>query len=545
MTATAESLTGLFAASLSAHADRPAFTDDGGATLTYAEVAARVARLHALFRALHLKKGDKVALLGRNSSAWATVSVAALTYGAAVVPILPDFKREDVQHIVRHSDAVLLFVQDALSSGLEYDRMQELLAALSLETFRVLFAGRDRAARAAEAALAAPAPLPAFEEIPLRETAAIVYTSGTTGFSKGVVLPHESLLVNIRFAKRHMPLTPGDTIVSFLPLAHAFGCVFEFLFPFASGCHITFVNQLPAPAVLLAVFARVRPRLILSVPLVLEKIYRKKIRPLLDRPIPRLLLKVPVLRRRLGSRVKATLAKAFGGSFREIVVGGAALSPDVEAFLMEIGFPLTVGYGMTECGPLISYAPWTEHRAGTVGRIIDDLEARIDSPDPRTVPGELLVKGPSLFTGYYKNPDATREAIDADGWLRTGDLGTLDGAGYLTLKGRCKTMLLGPSGQNIYPEEIEAALNALPFVGESLVLEKGGRLVALVYPDLERVDSARVSEADLARRMEENRRALNASLPPYAAVFGIDLWPEEFVKTPTRKIKRFLYSRPS
>lgn len=545
MSVTEESLTGLLAASLAAHRERPAFTDDGGPTLSYGDVAARVARLHALFRALRVRKGDKIALLGRNSSAWGTVTLSALTYGAAIVPILPDFKREDVQHIVRHSDAVLLFVQDALASGLEYDRMPDLSATLSLESFQVLYAARGRSGHAAEAALAAPAGAPRFEEIPLREIAAIVYTSGTTGFSKGVILPHESLFVNVRFAMRHMPLDAGDTIVSFLPLAHAFGCAFEFLFPVASGCHITFVNQLPAPAVLLRVFQRVRPRLILSVPLVLEKIYRKQIRPLLDRPVPRLLLRVPLLRRRLGARVKAKLSTAFGGSFREIIVGGAALSPDVEAFLMEIGFPLTVGYGMTECGPLISYAGWTEHRAGAVGRIIDALEARIDSPDPRTIPGEVLVRGRSLFAGYHKNPDATREAIDPDGWLRTGDLGLLDTGGFLTLKGRCKTMLLGASGQNIYPEEIEAKLNALPFVGESLVLEKGGRLAALVYPDLERVDAERVSEADLVHRMEENRDALNALLPPYAAVSRIDLWPEEFVKTPTRKIKRFLYSLPS
>ncbi len=545
MSVAAESLTGLFAASLSAHRERPAFTDDGAATLSYGDVAARVARLHVLFRTLRVRRGDKIALLGRNSSAWATVYLSALTYGAVIVPILPDFKREDVQHIVRHSDAVLLFVQEALASGFEYDRMPDLSVALSLDSFRVLYAARGRSGHAAEAALAAPAGAPAFEEIPLRETAAIVYTSGTTGFSKGVVLPHESLFLNLRFAMRHMPLEAGDTIVSFLPLAHAFGCAFEFLFPVASGCHITFVNQLPAPAVLLRVFQRVRPRLILSVPLVLEKIYRKQIRPLLDRPVPRLLLRVPLLRRRLGARVKRKLSTAFGGNFREIIVGGAALSADVEAFLMEIGFPLTVGYGMTECGPLISYAGWEEHRAGAVGRIIDALEARVDSPDPRTIPGELLVRGRSLFAGYYKNADATREAIDADGWLRTGDLGTLDERGFLTLKGRCKTMLLGASGQNIYPEEIEAKLNALPFVGESLVLEKGGRLAALVYPDLERVDAERVSEADLVRRMDENRSALNELLPPYAAVSRIDLWPEEFVKTPTRKIKRFLYSLPS
>ena len=544
MTADAESLTGLFAASLAAHAGRPAFTDDGGRTVTYAEVASQAARLHALFRALHVERGDRVALLGRNSSAWATTYLAALTYGAVVVPILPDFKREDVQHIVRHSDAALLFVQDALASGLEYDRMPELSAAFSLDGFRVLFASRDRLAKAAEAVLAAPAPPFVAAEIPPGETAAVVYTSGTTGFSKGVALPHRSLLVNVRFAREHMPLVPGDTIVSFLPLAHAFGCAFEFLFPVASGCHITFVSALPAPAVLLAVFARVRPRLILTVPLVLEKIYRKKIRPLLDKPVPRLLLKVPLLRRRLGARVKATLVKAFGGNFREIVVGGAALSPEVESFLLEIGFPVTVGYGMTECGPLITYAPSAKHRPGTVGRIIDPLEARIDSPDPLRVPGELLVRGPSVFSGYHKNPEATREALLADGWLRTGDLGTLDDDRFLTLKGRCKTMLLGPSGQNVYPEEIEAKLNALPFVGESLVLEKGGRLVALVYPDLERVDAGRISEADLAGKMEENRRALNETLPPWAAVARIDLWPEEFVKTPTRKIKRFLYTLP-
>ena len=314
MSAAAENLTRLLAASLAANAERPAFTDDGGGTLTYGEVASRVARLHALFRALHVKRGDRIALLGRNSSAWATVYLSALSYGAAVVPILPDFKREDVQHIVRHSDAVLLFVQETLASGLEYDRMPELSATISLESFRLLFAARDRTARAAEAALAAPAGAPVFEEIPLSETAAIVYTSGTTGFSKGVILPHESLLVNIQFAMRHMPLEAGDTIVSFLPLAHAFGCAFEFLFPFAAGCHVTFVNQLPAPAVLLRVFQRVRPRLILSVPLVLEKIYRKQIRPLLDRPVPRLLLRVPLLRRRLGARVKAKLSAPSAGT---------------------------------------------------------------------------------------------------------------------------------------------------------------------------------------------------------------------------------------
>jgi len=540
-----DTLVGLLAASLKANRARPAFTDDGGETMTYAEVAGRIARLHALFEACHVGRGDKVALFGRNSSSWATVYLATITYGAVIVPILPDFKRDDVHHIVHHSDAVLLFVQESLAASLEPERMSGLSAAFVLPDLRVLFADRDRTARAAEAALAAPAGEPHVEEAPGTATAAIVYTSGTTGFSKGVVLPHESLLVNVRFAQRHMPLVPGDTIVSFLPLAHAFGCAFEFLFPVASGCHITFVNQLPAPQVLLRVFGRVRPRLILSVPLVLEKIYRKQIRPVLEKPTTRILMRFPALRRRIGAKVKGKLTAAFGGNFREIVIGGAALSPEVESFLREIGFPVTVGYGMTECGPLVSYAAWTEHRRGSVGRIIDALESRIDSPDPRRTPGELLVRGRSVMAGYYKNPEATREAIDANGWLHTGDLGVFDEGGFLTLKGRTKTVLLGPSGQNIYPEEIEAKLNALPFVGESLVLEKGGRLVALVYPELERVDAERIGEADLVRRMEENRRLLCAILPSYAAVSRIELWPEEFEKTPTRKIKRFLYSLPS
>jgi long-chain acyl-CoA synthetase len=540
-----DTLVGLLDASLEAHRARPAFTDDGGETLTYAEVAGRIARLHVLFQACQVRRGDKIALFGRNSASWATVYLATLTYGAVIVPILPDFKRDDVHHIVHHSDAVLLFAQESLAASLEPERMSGLSAAFALEGYRILFAGRDRTARAAEAALASPAGEPRVVESPGSETAAIVYTSGTTGFSKGVILPHESLLVNVRYAQRHMPLVPGDTIVSFLPLAHAFGCAFEFLFPVASGCHITFVNQVPAPQVLLKVFGRVKPRLILSIPLVLEKIYRKQIRPVLEKPTTRLLMRLPALRRRIGARVKGRLTAAFGGNFREIVIGGAALSPEVEGFLREIRFPVTVGYGMTECGPLISYAAWTEHRPGGVGRVIDPLEARIDSPDPRRIPGELLVRGRSVTAGYYKNPEATRAAIDEAGWLHTGDLAVFDEAGFLTLKGRTKTMLLGPSGQNIYPEEVEAKLNALPFVGESLVLEKGGRLVALVYPDLERVDAERIGEADLVRRMEENRRLLNALLPSYAAVARIDVWPEEFEKTPTRKIKRFLYALPS
>ena len=541
----AESLVRLLSSSLEEHRDRRAFTDEGGAALTYADVSRQIARLHAAFRAAHVKRGDAVALLGRNSSAWATVYLATVTYGAAIVPILPDFRRDDVHHIVNHSGAVLLFAADTLATPLDPSRMKDLRAHLSLADFHVVSADRERTARALEDARGAPPVAAGFEEVAEDETAAIVYTSGTTGFSKGVLLSHRSLLVNIRFAKRHMPLRPGDTIVSFLPLAHAFGCAFEFLFPVASGCAITFVGQVPAPKILLDLFRRVRPRLILSVPLVLEKIYRKQIRPVLERPTTRLLRTLPGLRTLVERRVRDKLVAAFGGNFREIVVGGAPLAPEVEDFLMECGFPLTTGYGMTECGPLISYSGWTEHRKGSVGRVIDALELRIDSPDPRSVPGEVLVRGANVMKGYHKNPEATREALDADGWLRTGDLGVLDEAGHLYLRGRSKTTLVGPSGQNVYPEEIEARLNALPYVGESLVVEKGGRLAALVYPDLERVDAEHVAEADLLRTLENHRLTLNARLPSWAAVARMELWPEEFEKTPTRKIKRFLYTQSS
>ena len=529
--------------------DLPAFSDFPGPALSYADVAARVARLHAAFRELGLKAGAKVALLGRNSSGWATGYLAALSYGAVAVPILPDFREEDVHHILNHSESTLLLTTEAFFEHVDPGKVAGLKTVLSTKDLSPLFVRREAQGaalrKADEAARALPRLRP--EELSWArprpdDLASIVYTSGTTGFSKGVMLPHRSLCRNVLFAQGHMPLEAGDAIVSFLPLAHAFGCAFEFLFPVSVGCRIAFLDKTPSPQVILKAFAAERPRLVLTVPLVLEKIYAKRVRPFLEKPVVKVLSKVPAIRRRIDALLREKLVGAFGGKVLEVVVGGAALNPAVEAFLTRIGFPVTVGYGMTECGPLLSYASWREHQAQGVGRVVDGMELVVDSPDPSRVAGEVKVRGAHVMAGYYKSPEATREVLDENGWLKTGDLGLLDDDGFLFLRGRSKTMFLGPAGQNIYPEEIEARLNALPLVGESLVVEREHRLHALVYPDFEAADAARVGHDAIEREMERNRQKLNAALPPFCQVSAIEVVPEEFQKTPTRKIKRFLYA---
>jgi long-chain acyl-CoA synthetase len=544
-----ENLVGLIGESVRRNWTRPALADWEGTGLTYGQVADEIARLHEVFRICHVAPGDKIALLGRNSANWAVVWLAAVTYGAVIVPILPDFRPDDVHHIVKHSDAMLFFVADALFAPLDPGQLRDVGAVFSLADFRLLHCRKESLAKSLEAAARSPRGrrFPDPEDFRVADVenahlAAIVYTSGTTGFSKGVMLPHRSLLANVVFAKANMPLEPGDTIVSFLPLAHAFGCAFEFLFPFASGCAITFLAQTPSPKIILDAFGAIRPRLILSVPLVIEKIYAKRLAPVLEKETTKLLMRIPPVRRILQRKIKEKLVAVFGGRFREIVIGGAALNGDVERFFRAIGFPFTCGYGMTECGPLISYAGWRDHKLGGVGRKVDTLEVRVDSADPQRVPGEILVRGVNVMAGYYKNPEASAAAIDADGWLHTGDLGVIDADGTIFISGRSKTVILGPSGQNIYPEEIEAKLNSLPFVAESLVIERNGRLFALVYPDLERVDQLRLDERELVQRMEKNRLTLNRVLPSYASIAKIDVYSEEFQKTPTKKIKRFLYS---
>lgn len=541
--------------SIKNHWDLPAFSDYDGESLNYGGVAEKIVWLHHIFQKSGIKKKDKIALIGKNSSNWAVTYLAAVTYGAVIVPVLPDFHVDDFHHIVNHSDAVLLFAADTVFEKIDEAKMPELEGIFSLTDFKLLYSKKK--------------PLPKivqkadelflenydgtltkenlkFEKIGNEETAGILYTSGTSGFSKGAMLPHNSLAANVRFAKNNIALKTGDTILSFLPMAHCFGCAFDFLFPFYVGCHITFLGKIPSPKILVAALGRIRPRLILSVPLLIEKIYKSRIKPKLDKTVVKILSKLPWLSGKIYHKVRQGLIDVFGGNFIEIVIGGAALNAEVETFLRKIDFPFTIGYGMTECGPLISYIPWPHNKPAAVGKLMDTLEIRIDTSitDTDDGTGEIQVRGENVMSGYYKNEDATKAAIDKDGWLHTGDMGVVDDDGFVYIKGRYKDMLLGPSGQNIYPEEIEARLNNMPFVGESLVIEKEKKLVALVYPDMDAVDGAGLDQQALQSKMEENRAALNTQIPAYSRIVKIELYPEEFEKTPTKKIKRFLYTIP-
>lgn len=546
-----QNLVDLFETSIKQNWNLPAFSNYREASISYSDVAHKIIFFHRYFEKMDLKVGTKIAVFGKNSVNWAICYLATVTYGAVIVPILPDFKPGDVHHIVNHSDAQLLFAADTLFENLDENSMSKLDAVISLNDFSVLFKRKRNADELLQKAQEdylngfkkkiSPENLK-FKKIANKELAAIIYTSGTTGFSKGVMLPHNSLISNIDFAQHNMPLEPGDTIVSFLPIAHVFGCAFEFLFPFASGCHITFLGKTPSPKILIKAFQEIHPRLILSVPLVIEKIYRKQIKPKLDKSIVKLLLYLPPFKKKIYSKVNATLTEVFGGNFREIVLGGAALNEEVEKFLRAIKFRYTVGYGMTECGPLISYTGWKNFIPTSCGKIVDNMELRIDSNDPFNEVGEIMVKGDNVMNGYYKNKEATATAIDKDGWLRTGDLGVMDSNKNIFIKGRSKSMILGASGKNIYPEELEARLNNMAFVQESIVIDKNGKLVALVYPDMEAVDAGKINENELIKIMEDNRKAMNRHFPAYMAINAIEIYPEEFEKTPKRSIKRFLYS---
>lgn len=546
-----ENLVKQFEVSMKNNWDVPAFSDFNGKSLSYGEVAENIIWLHYIFEKAQIKKGDKIALIGKNFVNWAVAYLATITYGAVIVPILPDFHADDVHHIVNHSDSVLLFALESIYEKLDETKMQNLEAIFSLEDFKLLYYKKKGLVPIIEKSKdnfldkyggSLIAEKLSFPEISNNELAEIVYTSGTTGFSKGVMLSHNSLIANVIYAQNHMDLKPGDTIASFLPIAHTFGCAFEFLFPFSIGCHITFLGKIPSPKIILQAFKQVRPRLILSVPLVLEKIYDKQIKSALDKGIVKILINTPLLKNLIYKKVCNKLVEAFGGNFKEIVIGGAALNEKVETFLKRIGFPVTVGYGLTECGPLVSYVPWDKHKTSSVGKIVDTLEVRIDSDDQQKIVGEILVRGENVMLGYYKNEEATNEAIDKDGWLHTGDLGVVDEDGFIFIKGRCKSMILGPSGQNIYPEEIEAKLNNLPFIQESLLVQKNKKLVALIYPDLELADAKGINEKKLTVKMEENRKFINQQLPPYCPITKIELSPEEFEKTPTKKVKRYLYT---
>ncbi len=522
-------------------------------TYTYEQMAYEIAKLHFLFKKLNIHPGDKIALIGKNNPRWCITYMAVVTYGAVIVPILQDFNPNDVHHIVNHSDSVLLFTSDNIWENLEEEKMGQLRGIFSLSMFRCLHQRDGETIQKFMKTLDEdvkkhypkgfrPEDV-RFASVSNDEVVLINYTSGTTGFSKGVMLTGNNLAGNVTFGVDSKLHFRGSRCVSFLPLAHAYGCAFDFLTPLATGGHTTLLGKVPSPKILLKAFDEVRPHLICSVPLILEKVYRKQILPKLNKTVVRWALNIPFVDDQIYAKIRNTLVEAFGGEFSQIVIGGAPLNQEVEEFLMKIKFPVTVGYGMTECGPLISYSPWSEFLPHSAGKVLPGImEVKIDSTDPYHIPGEILVKGENVMKGYYKNEEATIAVIDEDGWLHTGDMGTINADNYVFIRGRCKSMILGASGQNIYPEEIEAKLNNLPCVMESLVIDKNGKLVALVYPDYESVDAMGVGSESLKAIMEENRKQLNKIVAPYENISEIILYPTEFEKTPKRSIKRYLYS---
>ena len=539
------------AGSINKHWDVSCFSDLDGGTITYGELADRIFRLHYIIAEAGLKKGDRVGLAGRNSANWCVTYLAAVTCGAIIVPILPDFTSGEIEHIVRDSECKLLFVADTIHDRLDEDKMPSLTGIFSLNDFSLGWSEGSKLSDITQAAADGArerygAMLDSREvrypSVANEDLAAIVYTSGTTGFSKGVMLTGNSLVANIMYFLQSITLTPGDNVVSFLPLAHAFGCAFDFLAPFASGCHVTLVEKVPTAKVLLPAFERLKPVVVMSVPLIIEKIYKTKIKPVLDSTKIKTMLKVPGLRNVVYKKIHDQIYAFFGGNFKEMVIGGAAINRDIENFFRKIGLRMTCGYGMSECGPLISYTVFDEQPpVGSVGRVIPYLECRIHDPDPESGIGEVQVRGENVMLGYYRDEEVTAETLDEFGWLHTGDLGRLDADGFLFLTGRSKNMILTASGQNVYPEEIESQLNNMPCVEESLVLERDGRLMALVYPDLESVDQACMRGRQVETLMEENRKTLNMKLPGFSQLAKLKVLYEEFEKTPTKKIKRNKY----
>ncbi len=527
-----------------------ALTDFGGISLQYRDIARKVAKLHLLFEHAGIKEGDKIALCGKNSTQWAVAFIAGLTYGAVPVPILHEFKPEQVHHILNHSDSRILFCDQNIYKQLDLTTTPNIEAAFDIADYGLLESNNDniKYARAHLNEIFGKryperftAKDVAYKTPDMEQLAIINYTSGSTGFSKGVMVPYRAISSNITFALTKLSwLGPGDETICMLPLAHMFGLSIEMLHPLAKGCHIHFLTRVPSPKIIMDAFAKARPRLIITVPLVLEKIIKTKVFPLLDKPVMKLLMTVPFVNDRLLGKIKAKLNETFGGQLFEIIIGGAALNADVEKFLRRINFPYTVGYGMTECAPLISYAGHEINRPGACGLPTDNVEVMVDSPDPENVAGELLVRGANVMLGYYKNPEETATAL-RDGWLHTGDICNIDSDGFIYIRGRNKNMILGPSGQNIYPEEIEQKLNNLPYVGESIVLERDGKIIALVHPDYDNAHSQGLSDEDINNLMRENIAQLNKEIPAYSHVASVEIHEEEFEKTPKRSIRRFLY----
>lgn len=531
--------------------DRNALTDYKGCTLQYKDVARRIEKLHIMFNEVGIEPGDKISLCGRNSSNWGVAFLAALTYGAVPVPILHEFKADNVHNIINHSDSKLAFIGESNWENLNEDEIPNVLGVIRIENYDLFISRSEKLTYAREH----------LNELfgkkyPKRydkehvnyyhgntpdDLAIINYTSGSTGFSKGVMIPYRALTNNMEFADKALNLKAGMTIVSMLPMAHMYGMAFEFVYELTAGMHIYFLTRIPSPKIIFQALNEIKPSVIVAVPLIIEKIIKKNVLPKLEKPGTKLLLKVPIVNEAILSAVREKMISSFGGNFYEVIVGGAAFNQEVENLLHQLKFPYTVGYGATECAPIICYEDWKKFVPGSCGKAAYGMTVRINSSDPENVPGEILVKGPNVMLGYYKNEEATAETIDADGWYHTGDLGVMDKDGNVFIKGRSKNMLLGPSGQNIYPEEIEDLLNSLPYVSESIIVHRNGKLVALIHPDYDTAFKEGKSEQEVATQMEENRIELNKNLPAYSQIASVQIHSEEFEKTPKKSIKRFLY----
>lgn len=532
--------------------DRPALSNYKGQDLAYRDVARRVAKLHIAFEQCGLQKGDKVAICSRNQANWGVSMLAALTYGAVPVPILHEFKPGNIHYLVNHSEAKVLFVDDVIWENLSEAEMPGLYVVVQINTFNFLYSKTEEMSQVREHMNESfghkypnnfgPEDLNYYEDS-ADELAVINYTSGTSGFSKGVMIPYRALYSNIQFAHvQAMPQMDNQAeVVSMLPSAHMYGMMFEFLFEMTIGAHVHFLTRVPSPKIIMQAFADIKPHVIIAVPLIIEKVYKSKLKPILDRN--KMIMNLPIIDKVIQKKILQELVNAFGGRFYEVIIGGAAFNPEVERFFRKIGFPFTVGYGMTECAPIIGYADWKDTKLYSCGKAAMNMSICIDSSDPQNVPGEVLVKGPNVFLGYFKNEEATAEVMDKDGWFHTGDMGVMDDEGFLFLKGRSKCMILGPSGQNIYPEEIEGVLNNVTYVVDSLVIEDHGALVSLIYPDYHQAELDGLSKSELEAKIQETLPEINKQIPNYAKITKMEFMPEDFERTPKRSIKRYLYQR--
>ena len=543
----------IFEKSIRKNWDRPAISNYQGVTLHYRDLARRIAKLHIMFEECGLQKGDKVAICSRNQANWVVSFLAAMTYGAVPVPLMHEFKPSNINHLVNHSEAKILFVDEVIWEGLSEIDMSDLQAIIQVNTFKLLYAANEKITDSREHLNElfgkhypmefTPESLNYYEDS-ADELAIINYTSGTSGFSKGVMIPYRAVRSNLEFAETVLPqINNTSRVVSMLPCAHMYGLMFEVLYQLTRGCHVFFLSRLPSPKIIMQALAEVKPTLVIAVPLIIEKIYKSKVKPVIENAGIKFALKLPLLDQFIMNKIKTELVNAFGGEFYEVIIGGAAFNKEVEAFFKKMEFPFTVGYGMTECAPIITYDDYKTAKLYSCGKIVPNMEMKIDSTDPQNIPGELLVKGANVFLGYYKNEEATREVLDKDGWLHTGDMGVIDADGYLFLRGRSKCMILGPSGQNIYPEEVEAVLDTRPYVLESLVIEDNGGLTALIYPDFDTAAKEGMNQATFIKYIEDTLPEVNKELPNYAKLKKIEVMSEAFERTPKKSIKRYLYQR--